>query len=60
MSKATKYVIDDTKVCARFSNLNLKNARASLHKTIIWKKNLRKGKKMEGILYHCKVVNSIV
>jgi hypothetical protein len=38
MSKATKYAIDDTEVCARFSNLNLKNAQASLDKTIIWEK----------------------
>jgi len=60
MSKATKYIIDDTKVCARFSNLNWKNAQASLHKTIIWKKNLAKGRKMEGFLYHYKVVNSNV
>lgn len=60
MSKATKYAIDDTKVCARFSNLNLKNAQTSLHKTIMWTKILQREAKMEGLLYHCKVVNSNV
>ncbi len=50
MSKATKYAIVDTKVCARFSNLNLKNVQASLHKTIIWKKNLGKGSKNGRVL----------
>jgi hypothetical protein len=36
MSKVAQYAIDDTKVCARFSEVSLKGAQASLQKTITW------------------------
>ncbi len=46
MSKATQYATNNTKMCARFSEVNLKGAQVSLQKTINWiKKNVGRGSK---------------
>jgi len=43
MSKATQYAIDDTKVCASMMEVSLKQAQATLQKTITWVKKYVKG-----------------
>jgi hypothetical protein len=37
MSKVTQYVVDDTKVCVRFSKVNLKEVQSLLQKTLLEK-----------------------
>jgi hypothetical protein len=44
MSKVAQYAIDDTKTCAKFSEVSLKEVQSSLQKTITWTKKSRKGK----------------
>jgi hypothetical protein len=42
MSKATQYAIDDTRVCAHMMEVSLKQAQATLQKTMTWvKKNVK-------------------
>jgi hypothetical protein len=40
MSRATQYVANNAKVCARFSKVNLKVVQLSLQKTITWTKKI--------------------
>ncbi len=50
MSKACQYAYDDSKVCAVFLEVSLKNVQTSLQNTIIGQKNLGRGNKSERIL----------
>jgi hypothetical protein len=56
MSKIAQYAIDDSKVCARFSKVNLKDAQ-DLHckRPLFRQKNLVRGDKNERVLYCCKL-----
>jgi hypothetical protein len=40
MSNATQYVVNNAKVCARFSKVNLKVVQSSLQKSITWAQNI--------------------
>jgi hypothetical protein len=40
MSNATQYVVNNAKVCARFSKVNLKVVQSSLQKSITWTQNI--------------------
>jgi hypothetical protein len=43
MLTVTQSTIDDTKVCANLSKVNLKEVQSSLQKTIIWTNKFGKG-----------------
>jgi hypothetical protein len=44
MSEVAQYATDDTKMCAKYLEVNLKEVQSSLQKTITWTKQPRKGK----------------
>jgi hypothetical protein len=50
MSKACQYAYDDSKVCAGFLEVSLKNVQTSLQNIIIGQNNLGRGNKSQRIL----------
>jgi len=57
MSKVAQYAIDDNKICARFSKVNLKEAQ-DLHckRPLLRQKKSIRGDKNERVLYCCRLV----